>query len=94
MVVAVDMCVVVRHDTKGTGQMIDGGMSNKIRPSTELQILATVTMLVREIIVRHVAHLKCKCAATPPPAGDYVISTSQMHPNCHCRSSGEAANDR
>jgi len=36
---------------------------------------------VCKIIVRHVAHLKRKCAAPPPPAGDYVISTSQS-PTC------------
>ena len=53
---------------EGNGQMIHGGMSNKIPPPTELQIPATVTMLtlimngillspVREIIV---------CCVAPP----------------------------
>jgi len=49
---------------------------------------------VREIIVRRVARLKGKCAMQPPPASNYVISTSQAHRNHHCWSSSEAANNR
>ena len=45
MVVAVDVCVVTRCEGKGTGQMIDGGMSNKTPPPTKLQIPVTVTTL-------------------------------------------------
>jgi len=105
MAVAVGVCIVMRREGKGMAQMIDVcGMSNKIPPLTELQIPATVTTLtsiingillspVREIMVR-VAHLTCKCAVQPPPAGDYVISTSHAHPSRHCRSSGETTNDR
>jgi len=84
--------------------MIDGGMSNKTPPLAELQIPATVTTLtsimngilllpVHEIMVRRVARLTRNCAV-PPPAGDYVISTSHAHPNRQCRSSGETTNDR
>jgi len=29
-----------------------------------------------------------------PPTGDYAINTYHTSPNRHCRSSGEAANDR
>jgi len=66
MAVAVGVCVVMRREGKGTGQMIDvRGMSNKIPQPTELQIPATVTTLtsimigilllpVREIMV-------CRC---------------------------------
>jgi len=106
--VAVGVCVVMRHEGKKTGHMIDvrgNGMSNKIPPPTKLQIPATVTTLtsimngillspVREIMVRRVARLTCKCDAPLPPAGDYVISTSHAHPNRHCQSSGETTNDR
>ena len=105
MAVAVDMCVVMRREGKGTRQMIDiRGMSNKILPPTKLQIPATVTTLtsimngillspVREIMVCRIARLKRKCAVPPPPAADYVISTSHAHPNRHCRSSGETGNN-
>ena len=102
--VAVDVCVVMRHERKGTRQMIDGGMSNKILPLTELQIAATITMLTQimngiqlspdcEIIVCRVARLKRKRTAPPTPTDDYVISNSHAHPNHHCWSSGEAASD-
>ena len=43
--VAVDVCVVMRREEKGMGQMIDGSMSKKTPPPTELQIPITVTML-------------------------------------------------
>jgi len=45
LAVAVDVCVVMRHEEKGTRQMIDGSMTNKTPPPTELQIPITVTTL-------------------------------------------------
>jgi len=45
MAVAVDVCVAMRREGKRMGQIIDGGMSNKTQPLTELQIPATVTTL-------------------------------------------------
>jgi len=46
--VVVDVCVVMRREGKGTGQMIDGGVSNKILPLTELQIPANNANLNHE----------------------------------------------
>jgi len=43
--VAVDVCVVMRREEKGTGQMIDDSITNKTPPPTEMQTPITVTTL-------------------------------------------------
>jgi len=45
--VAVDVCVVMRREEKGTGQMINGSMANKTPPPTELQTPITVMTLTQ-----------------------------------------------
>jgi len=88
--------VITASDQRSQVTLCEMIASDPVKAFCKWRTAANWHMLMPTLTIQMTTVLNAACptlAVLNTPAGDYVISTSNAHPNRRCRSSGETAND-